>query len=213
MFAGQTVFIVGGGPSLFGFDFEMLRGRNCIAINSGVNELPFANLLYFRDHHWFNREFEAVERFAGFVVTSSLGAWANSPERLKLIRVNTKEIPRARTSGQQCVSLALVMGAKRVVLLGFDWNREGGHYHERYPEPELRYVGGLTEGWNGYAARARRRDAIVVNATPRSAITEFELVKIGDELAASSLPTDSSEYRHEVPLLRQRPGARGLRGF
>jgi len=70
---GETVFIVGGGPSVLGQDLEALRGRRVIAINSSVHAMPWADILYFGDWRWWyepaNRA--AATNFAGRVVTTS----------------------------------------------------------------------------------------------------------------------------------------------
>jgi hypothetical protein len=70
---GETVFIVGGGPSVLGIELEALRGRRVIAINSSVYNLPWADFLYFGDWRWWfepdNRA--AVAGFRGRVVTVS----------------------------------------------------------------------------------------------------------------------------------------------
>jgi len=70
---GETVFIVGGGPSVLGQDLEALRGRRVIAINSSVYALPWADILYFGDFRWWNEPDNraAIASFAGRVVTTS----------------------------------------------------------------------------------------------------------------------------------------------
>jgi hypothetical protein len=70
---GETVFIVGGGPSVLGVDLEALRGRRVIAINSSVYKLPWADFLYFGDWRWWNEPHNraAIAGFAGRVVTTS----------------------------------------------------------------------------------------------------------------------------------------------
>jgi hypothetical protein len=70
---GETVFIVGGGPSVLGVDLETLRGQRVIAINSSVYKLPWADILYFGDWRWWNEPNNraAVASFAGRVVTTS----------------------------------------------------------------------------------------------------------------------------------------------
>jgi len=70
---GETVFIVGGGPSVLGQDLEALRGRRVIAINSSVYALPWADILYFGDFRWWNEPDNraAIANFAGRVVTTS----------------------------------------------------------------------------------------------------------------------------------------------
>jgi len=70
---GETVFIVGGGPSVLGLELEALRGRRVIAINSSVYKLPWADILYFGDWRWWNEPHNraAVASFRGRVVTTS----------------------------------------------------------------------------------------------------------------------------------------------
>jgi hypothetical protein len=70
---GETVFIVGGGPSVLGQDLNRLRGRRVIAINSSVFKLPWADILYFGDFRWWN-EVEnrmAIASFRGRAVSVS----------------------------------------------------------------------------------------------------------------------------------------------
>jgi len=69
----QTVFIVGGGPSVLGQDLDALRGRRVIAINSSVYAVPWADILFFGDWRWHNEPDNkaAVASFAGRVVTTS----------------------------------------------------------------------------------------------------------------------------------------------
>jgi hypothetical protein len=70
---GETVFIVGGGPSVLGQDLNLLRGGRVIAINSSVFKLPWANILYFGDFRWWNEAENraAVASFRGRAVTVS----------------------------------------------------------------------------------------------------------------------------------------------
>jgi hypothetical protein len=68
---GETVFIIGGGPSVLGQNLEALRGRRVIVINSSVYAVPWADLLYFGDYRWWNDNRAAVASFAGRVVSVS----------------------------------------------------------------------------------------------------------------------------------------------
>ena len=70
---GETVFIVGGGPSVLGQELETLRGRRVIAINSSVYAVPWADFLYFGDWRWWNEPDNraAIASFGGRVVTTS----------------------------------------------------------------------------------------------------------------------------------------------
>src|SRR5712691_1103973 len=154
IWADRTVFVVGGGPSLKGFDFARLRGHHVLAINAAFVDVPWADVMFFRDQEWFARNRDALADWAGLIVTLSHGAKADWPDRIALVAANTEEMPRARTSGHQAVSLALMMDARRIVLVGFDWNPDGGNYHDRHSAPGLKYRGGLLESWVGYRERA-----------------------------------------------------------
>ena len=69
----ETVFIIGGGPSVLDIDLEQLRGRRVIVINSSVFKVPWADFLYFGDWRWWHEDVNraAVASFAGRVVTVS----------------------------------------------------------------------------------------------------------------------------------------------
>jgi hypothetical protein len=180
LWAGQTVVVIGGGPSLRGFDFSRLRGRHCLAINEAFVDAPWADVLFFRDPEWFARNSAALTRWAGLICTVSPGAKREWPDRLRLVAAGGKAMPRARTSGQQAVSLAIMLAARRVVLIGFDWNYDGGNYHDRHPAPGLMYRGGLLEAWAGYRERAARAGCEILNATPGSFIGDFARIGLSE---------------------------------
>jgi hypothetical protein len=71
--AGETAFIVAGGPSVLHQNLELLHGRNIIAINSSLHAVPWADFLYFGDWRWWNEPENraAVANFRGRVVTVS----------------------------------------------------------------------------------------------------------------------------------------------
>jgi hypothetical protein len=70
---GETVFVIGGGPSLLGQDLEALRGRRTIVINSSVFAAPWADILFFGDQRWWDEPENraAATSFRGRVVTTS----------------------------------------------------------------------------------------------------------------------------------------------
>jgi hypothetical protein len=68
---GETVFVIGGGPSVLGQDLEALRGRRVIVINSSVYAVPWADVLFFGDWRWWDDNRAAIASFPGRVVTTS----------------------------------------------------------------------------------------------------------------------------------------------
>lgn len=195
LFAGARVFLLGGGPSLSGFDAERLRGRRVVAINESARLCPFAELLYFTDDCWLDRDRGFVLRWPGLAVTASSAAKAKLPDKLKRVEIGPTEPLRAgvrvirqgRSSGQIAVSLAIAMGAARVVLLGYDMRLVDGrsHYHDAYREKEdTLYVRQFAPAFAGWRELAAEAGVEIVNATPGSALTEFPFVSLEDELAA-----------------------------
>ncbi len=162
----KCVFIIGGGPSLRGFKFERLRNRSILAINEAYVDVPFADILFFRDYKWYDR---VRPCFSGIIVSTDCRA-IDDPF-VKVVEIGTKDIPKARTSGHSAVALAMMMGAIEIVLLGFDWNLEGGNYHDRHVTRGLLY--GSTSSWDLYEKMAGERGVIITNGTIDSRINQF----------------------------------------
>ena len=194
VFRGETVFVVGGGHSLRGFDFSRLYDRQAIAVNAAGYDLPTADVLFFHDGGFLDRNRDLVGSFRGLVVTTSRYAGDQMPsrvlvvateERLSFLAGTEGAIKRGRSSGHSAVSLAIAMGASQVVLLGFDCRSDSPvtHYHDRYLEPDAAiYANSFAPAWRGWNEAARRAQVQVVNATPDSAISEFPFVDIDDVL-------------------------------
>ena len=49
----ETYYIVGGGPSLTGYDWDLLKGKMLIGINRAFEVVPWADIIYFSDFKFF----------------------------------------------------------------------------------------------------------------------------------------------------------------
>lgn len=78
------------------------------------------------------------------------------------------------------------MGAVEIVLLGFDCATIGGrsHCHNDYPVqlPNKLYRDKIAPMWKGWRARMERKGVRCINATPGSALDEFERMALEDVL-------------------------------
>jgi hypothetical protein len=203
--AGQRCFIIGGGPSLAGFDFERLRGRGrIIAINKSYLDVPFADILFFMDG--------SKTTFYGLVHSGQLGpgcieAWNNfaghkvflnllgrkfddvhslrAAGRMGLSRSLRQGIYHGNNSGVGAVGLAVCLGANPIYLLGIDCKFSGGrsHYHSGYPGrmPERVFQSFITDfhRLNKFLARTSFR---VVNLNPDSGVRCFPFSTIDEVL-------------------------------
>lgn len=194
---GETAFVLGGGPSLTPDDVSRLEGRKVIAVNAAYRMAPWAQYLFFSDHHWFLPRAKAVEDFAGTTVTTSRRSVEALP-KIKLIARSkghgfpdrgTPELRAGKSSGGMGVSLAYALGASRIVMLGFDMRVVEGrsHWHDEYfhrPasnfEPYYRDI--FIPAFNGWNEDAKANGVEILNATPGSAIKEFPFVSLGEVL-------------------------------
>lgn len=183
-FAGQTVFVIGGGASLKGFDAECLRGRRVVAANeAGLSMAPWADVLFWADKRWREWNLSRMGLFTGKYAVTRNNWQHHGIHTLKTVK--GFKPPRepwevgGRSSGEACVQLAVNMGAARIVLIGFDMTP--GHFHDRHKVtvPETTYATFIESfGWT--AAWCERKGVEVLNATPGSALPYFPKVDLND---------------------------------
>lgn len=132
---GGDAYIIGGGPSLSTFPWGYLRGKNTIACNSAFVPLgaDIVKYVVFGDWQWWlNIGKQHLPEFGGIVVgcpvfpskRATLPDWI-----LHMGREETKNGLAAHGAGtlgwnghtgSLAINLALLLGAHRVYLLGFD---------------------------------------------------------------------------------------------
>ena len=200
LFAGETVFVVGGGPSLRGFDFGRLRGRRAIAVNAAGYDVPWADVLFFGDETWCRANPDMIGRWRGLVITTSGYSARMWPGRVRCAAhsrgagfVAGGPVRLGASSGQTAVALAVAMAAARIVLVGFDMRPVDGavHYHEgrelytadHAVRAAAAYEAVFLPGWEGWGKAIADAGCRVVNATPASALTEFPAAALDDILA------------------------------
>jgi hypothetical protein len=150
---GQRCFIVGGGPSLKGFDFGRLRGERVIAINKAFFDVPWADIMFSMDRGFLDSVTsgelgedcrEAFQAFEGaplwldiFHSSYPPGIYSlPSAGKIGWTRSLTEGLFHGQNSGYGALGLALILGADPIYLLGFDCSkgpRGETHYHDGYP--------------------------------------------------------------------------------
>lgn len=185
---GRDVFIIGGGPSLRGFDFERLRGQATIGCNSAFRlGQALCNVCFFSDLAWFEKNYADLERFRGDVVTHCEELTSAEESWLKRMRrehygLHHDALGYGGNSGCSAINLALIMGAKRVFLLGMDCkpgpnHRSQPNWHNHHieivhPEVFLKF----DEGFRAVARDLPRKfpNAEIINLGPDSALDCFK---------------------------------------
>jgi hypothetical protein len=141
---GKRCFIVGGGPSLKGFDFSRLRGERVIGINRSF-EFVQTDLLYFMDHSFYRdvHELESWKRFSGVrVAPSPLSQELKFDASVHLVwrrmgiglhRGIEEGVYAGTNSGLGALMLAATLGCNPIYLFGYDMSTDGGtHWHSGY---------------------------------------------------------------------------------
>lgn len=198
-----TVAIVGGGPSLKGFDFARLKGRaRVLAVNASIFDLPWADHGFTIDRraarNWWPRLVTEVTMPLTFAVPDPWLVNFASPPRPGMSFIKRVQgeaftawphlVSAGGTSGFGALHYAFLRGAKRIVLLGFDYAPSNGHWHhnEQHYHFAQRQIEADWARWakafDGAAGVLKAHGVEVLNASPRSAITAFEKISLQEVL-------------------------------
>jgi len=178
--SGRRCFIVGGGPSLKGFDFERLRGERVIAVNKAFLDVPFADIVFGMDRSFLDLIMtgrlgenyrQAFESFGGVKLWLDLSNYSYPPGVYSVPSAGeigwTKSLYEGlyngRNSGYGALNLAMVLGADPIYLLGYDCSKGPAgekNYHDGYPS------GAKPDAMNIFR-RAFEAGAALLNGKPR----------------------------------------------
>jgi len=197
-----TVCIIGGGPSLTAEDVTSVCGTGwrIIGINDAYLLVDRAGgsmwVHYFCDRKWYLWHHERPEyarRQTDFTVSlENVGFHMGDVKRLQnLGREGWHSAIRhgvctGRNSGFQAIYLAMMAGAARIVLLGFDMDRTPGrsHWFGNHPagNPDGDALGRFASEISKLAKTARQIGCEIINASPHTKLTCFERVTLKEEI-------------------------------
>lgn len=210
MWADQTVYIIGGGASVLKTPLHPIHDRCVLGVNNAFTLGPWVDVTFFGDQAWWERECLALLRHPGLIVTCLPGKIFADMKRVKqltrnnsLLGIHTKTQDQIRwnqNSGAASINLAILLGAAKVVLLGFDFKtdrkhglREGHNWHDFHnqkaaPAQDI-YETKFLKGFKCIARDLEKlnnggwhRKVEILNATPGSALDVFPRVSLGEAL-------------------------------
>ena len=198
-FEGMTVVLIGGGPSHGRLDLRLLTGHRFIAINSSCRKVqPIAtaeDILYFTDNSWSEHYPALLQGWPGPIVTSNRNTKARLGDAVRRLDISAltaaMQVVSDRvqaSSGHSAACLAAIMGARRIVLVGFEGQAVDGrtHGHADYRQHDTGiFVARFLPGWRSLAPAFERMGVEIVNATPAadSAIRDFRFASLTEALA------------------------------
>ncbi len=182
---GRTVVCIASGPSLTEEDCETVRlaGHPAIVTNTTFRRAPWADVLFGFDGKWW-REYgaEAKQVFQGQLATCSILGKSMGIHSFH----QQHWFQPFGNSGTAAISLAIVGGAKRVVLIGYDCQKTGGQTHWHPDHPKTLGNAKSIENWprqfKRVAAEANTKGVEVLNCSRASALNCFKRAVLADAL-------------------------------
>jgi hypothetical protein len=192
--------VAASGPSLSELA-AACRGLPIVAVNDSHRILPHAEILYACDAKWWDVH-SGCPDFAGEKWSCHGSASHNDKMAtahrygLNLVRgedgegfsLDPSKIHYGSNSGFQAINLAILFGAKRILLVGFDMSsRTKSHFFGDHPAGLIRCND--YERFIPQFERAARRlppDIEVINCTPGSALRCFPMMDIQDALSVAA---------------------------
>jgi hypothetical protein len=201
LFPGQAVVVVATGPSLVQEDVDLCRGVcPVIVVNDAYRMAPWADVMYACDGKFWNWQMrfhaKELQAFQGrkFSMATVPGVVRLRNTGVSGLELDPTGLRNGRNSGYQAINLAVHLGAKIILLLGFDMSlgaRGRSHFFGEHPGGK-QYPGdphGQTPPFTVFRKHFRAlaqplRDANVhvLNCSRRSALTMFPKVPLSNAL-------------------------------
>jgi len=159
----EEVFIIGGGPSLVKFDMENLTSKTTIAVNKAAFFLPNPTYFVTMDYSFVRKagrsRVRAIQSSKFFILNRTVtylksvkGAMTDiryqiiyedlwdyfdtilTSRRHEGLGITFNDFCHGGSSGQCALQLAVLLGFKKIYLLGIDLTVQGGrtHFHSGY---------------------------------------------------------------------------------
>lgn len=198
---GETCVIVASGPSAKTIDLTPAREvTRFIAINNSWELAPWADVLYACDAPWWRkhdgrltnwRNFKGLKITQDEIARQEFGInrviCERHHENLVLDRLG--QVGWGGNSGFHCINLCLQWGVKKIILVGYDMQLDGGsHWHGDHPEQMNNPTPANVTRWrntiDNNAQKIHDLGVKVINCSPVSALRRYPKMSLVEALAA-----------------------------
>lgn len=155
----HTCYLVGGGPSLKGFDWSKLDDKYVVGVNRSYEVLPNSQILYFTDDDWWTQHKDALlKQHTGQLIKGSLNLTRMHHERVAQYHLTGEtgwetglgKLKHGRNSSYAIINMLVQhLGFKKIYLLGLDmkWGTKGkrntSHWHNGHKRVDAEAVYGI----------------------------------------------------------------------
>lgn len=180
----ETVAIIASGPSLSPDQVDYVQGKAfVIAINDNWEIAPWADMLYACDAKWWDWHPQAATEFQGWKLTQDeetalrLGIdCIECNKEAEGLSDNPRMIHGGLNSGYQALNIAYLLGARKIVLLGYDMkiSRNGSaHWFGDHPDKVRSTYESFIEKFPSTLPQLRRAGCEVFNCSTDTALDAF----------------------------------------
>ena len=187
LWPGETFVCIGTGPSLTQAQVDACAGRaRVIVINNAYTYAPWADVMYACDRKFWNWPvgLKAAAEFGGLKYSLQDGVPAGVQVLKNLGKDGLSRDPAGlktgHNSGYQAINLAVLLGARRVILLGYDMH--GGHCFGQHPDKSGPPFALCLAAFPTLVEPLRQAGVSVINCTPGSALLCFPMASLADAL-------------------------------
>lgn len=167
--------VLATGPSMNLATARSVMGKCSVIVISDAYKLaPWADVLVSTDFAWWRRNPETAD-FKGRKVSGMV-------DYQKVDGVEKLHGESATNSGLLGVKVAASMGAKKVLLCGFDLHTPGDHFFGRHPDGLRSTTAARMEQFHKQFSEYRPRGVEIVNCTAGSALQGFRFGDVNCEL-------------------------------
>lgn len=176
-----TCFILGGGPSLNKVDVSLLQDKRVIAVNAAFHIAPWADACWFGDGRFIDWNLWDLCKFPGLKLTC-VTRKKLPPDFIQVTRSaqmfgidqDKSRVAWNRNSGGSAPNVAYHLGARRIVLCGFDMRMVEGkhnwHTYHKTQAPDNVYEKRFLECWIHVKRACDALGVEIVNTSEGSAI-------------------------------------------
>ena len=186
-----TCYVIGGGPSLKDIDLSILDHEHVIAVNNAYQLVPWADFLFFMDKEWITQHGEQLRKFNGIILTILIDheKYSQGLKGIKFLKRGQRDrfstlnttVNHGGNSGFCAINLAGLLGAGRIILVGFDMRVVNGqhNYHTEHYRIinddiyESEYIKPFTT-----VAIKDKNNPNILNSTVDSALTCFKFIDL-----------------------------------
>jgi hypothetical protein len=173
-------------PDIIKYIEQHKHNLTTIAINNNYELAPWADVLYYCDRQFYNWHKKEIKTYEGIKATISTAHadWKFRAGEETGLSFNPNVLNTGKNSGYQALNLACLMGASRVLLVGYDMKYTNGrkHWFGDHPVKGEDIFQDMIDCFNTIQLDLERFGTSVINCNPDSALDCFRKAEIQEVL-------------------------------